>query len=111
MTGWQSKPHYQFSEERFDPQWENEARKHLAEGRVVTVSIPGGFDEPRELMGDAALCEAFYTQPELVHDILKTIAATAYQVLERVAARVAVDQLMVHEDMAGKSGRSSAPAR
>jgi hypothetical protein len=98
------KHHYQFSEERFLPGWEAQARQHLETGRVVTVSIPGGFDEPRELMGDAALCEAYYTQPELVRDMLETITETAYQVLERVSARVTVDQLFVHEDMAGKSG-------
>jgi hypothetical protein len=104
-SDWQKiKHHYQFSEERFLPGWEAEARQHLADGRVVTVTIPGGFDEPRELMGDAALCEAYYTQPMLVRDILETLAETAYQVLERVSAQVTVDQLSVHEDMAGKSG-------
>jgi hypothetical protein len=104
-TDWLAvKHHYQFSEERFLPGWEAQARQHLEDGRVVTVSIPGGFDEPRELMGDAALCEAYYTQPELVRDMLETMAETAYQVLERVSAQVTIDQLFVHEDMAGKSG-------
>ena len=96
--------HYAFAEERFAPGWEAAARAHKDEGRVVTVSIPGAFDEPRELLGDAALCEAYYTQPELVHDILGTIADMAYRVLDRVSAAVTVDELAVHEDLAGKSG-------
>lgn len=105
MHDWlEIKPHYQFSEDRFASGWENEARRHLEAGRVVTVSIPGGFDEPRELMGDAALCEAYYTQPELLRDMLESMAETACQVLERVSAAVQVDQLFVHEDMAGKGG-------
>ncbi len=105
MEDWlKIKHHYEFSEERFAPGWEQIAREHLAAGRVVSVSIPGGFDEARELMGDAEVCMAYYTQPELIHDILNTIGDTAYRVLDRVSAAVTVDQLKVHEDMAGRAG-------
>ncbi len=46
MDDWlKIKHHYEFSEERFAPGWEQIARDHLAAGRVVSVSIPGGFDE------------------------------------------------------------------
>jgi uroporphyrinogen-III decarboxylase len=76
---------------------------------VITVSIPGGFNEPRELMGEAALCESYYSQPELIHDMLATIGEMAIQVLDRVSAEVPVDQLSVHEDMAGKSGPLAGP--
>ncbi|MBC7235400.1 MAG: hypothetical protein H5T69_06125 [Chloroflexi bacterium] len=105
MDDWlKIKHHYEFSEERFGQGWEQVAGEHVAAGRVVSVSIPGGFDEPRELLGDAELCIAYYTQPELVHDILDTLAETACQVLDRVSATVRIDQLSVHEDLAGKSG-------
>jgi len=111
MEDWQRlKPHYQFTEERFAPDWEQAAREHLAAGRVVTVSIPGGFAEPRELMGDEAVCLAYYEQPELIHDILRTIGDTAFRVLARVSSRVQIDQLSVHEDLAGKSGPLVGPA-
>lgn len=60
------KPHYEYSAERLAGDWEREAREHQEAGRVVTVSIPGGFDECRELLGDAELCMAYYTQPELI---------------------------------------------
>jgi hypothetical protein len=98
------KHHYEFSEERFAPDWAQTAREHRAAGRIVSVSIPGGFDEARELMGDAEVCLAYYTQPELIRDILQTIEETAYRVLDRVSATVEIDQLMVHEDMAGRAG-------
>ncbi len=105
MDDWRKiKPWYEFSEARFGREWERIAREHLAAGRVVTVSIPGGFDEPRQLLGEEALCMAYYDQPELIHDILDTIGETAYRVLDRVSATVQVDMLTVHEDMAGKSG-------
>jgi uroporphyrinogen-III decarboxylase len=105
MADWQRvKHHYEFFEARFAAGWEQAARDDLAAGRVISVSIPGGFDELRELMGDADACAAFIEQPELVDDVLATIGDTACRVLDRVSAAVTVDQLMVHEDFAGKSG-------
>jgi hypothetical protein len=105
MADWQRvKHHYEFSEARFEAGWEQASREHLAAGRVVSVSIPGGFDELRELMGDAEACAAFIEQPELVDDVLASIGDTACRVLDRVSATITVDQLMVHEDFAGKSG-------
>lgn len=105
MDDWlRIKHHYEFSEQRLAADWERVAREHLKDGRATVVSIPGGFDEPRQLMGEEALCVAFYEQPELVHDILSTIGDTAKRVLDRVSATVQVDELSVHEDLAGKSG-------
>ncbi len=112
MDDWLSvRHHYEFSEERFGRDWEAAARAHREAGRVVTVGIPGGFDQPRQLMGEAALCEAYYDDPELVHDMLDTIGETACRVLDRVSQTVPLDQLSVHEDMAGKSGPLAGPAQ
>jgi hypothetical protein len=112
MDDWlKVKPHYEFSECRFGKDWEAIARRHLAEGRVLTVGIPGGFDEPRQLMGEEALCVAYHEQPELVYDILDTVGDTAFRVLERVSRAVPVDELNVHEDMAGKSGPLAGPSQ
>jgi hypothetical protein len=110
MDDWRKiKPWYEFSEKRLAGDWEARARRHRQEDRVITAGIPGGFDEPRELLGDAALCEAYYEQPELVHDIVRTISDTAFQVLERASRRVTIDLLGVHEDMAGRSGPLAGP--
>ena len=110
MDDWlKIKPRYEFSEARFGQDWERKASEHRAAGRVVTVGIPGGFDEPRQLLGEEGICVAFYEQPELIHDILTTIGDTAVKVLDRVSAAVPVDQLSVHEDMAGKSGPLAGP--
>lgn len=110
MDDWlKVKSHYEFHEGRFGKDWEAVARRHLAMGRVLTVSIPGGFDEPRQLMGEETLCIAYYEQPELVHAILDTIGETAFRVLERVSRVIPPDELDVHEDMAGKSGPLAGP--
>lgn len=112
MDDWRRIKHwYLFSEARLADGWEQTAQGHLAAGRVLTVSIPGGFDEPRQLMGEEALCLAYYDQPELIHDMLETIGAMAFQVLERVSRTVPVDMLTVHEDMAGKTGPLIGPAQ
>jgi len=112
MDDWRRIKHiYEFSEARFGKDWDVLARQYYTEGKVVCVSIPGGFDEPRELMGEENLCIAYYEQPELVHDILTTIKATALKVLERITKTVQVDVLFVHEDMAGKSGPLAGPAQ
>ena len=110
MDDWQKiKPMYVFSEARLDGDWEATAHRLLQAGATVGVSIPGGYDEPRQLMGEERLAMAYYDQPELVHDILDTIGRTAVQVLDRVSAVVPVDQLFVHEDMAGRSGPLCGP--
>lgn len=102
---------YDFSEARFTDNWERTARQHLKAGKVLTVSIPGGFDQPRQLMGEEQLCLAYYEQPELIHAILRKIGDMAFAVLDRVSSRVRVDMLTVHEDMAGKSGPLAGPAQ
>lgn len=110
MDDWRKiKPWYQFSPERLARDWEGKAHEHLSADRVVAVSIPGGFDEPRQLMGEENLCVAYYEQPELIHDILQTIGDTACRVLDKVSATVPIDFLSVHEDMAGKSGPLAGP--
>jgi len=110
MDDWlKLKPFYEFSEARFGKDWEAVAKRHLEAERVVGVNIPGGFDQPRQLMGEETLCVAYYEQPEVVHDILNTIGDTAFRVLDRVSAAVQVDLLSVHEDMAGTSGPLAGP--
>lgn len=112
MDDWlKIKPWYEFSEDRLSREWQATARRHKDADKVVCVSIPGGFDEPRQLMGEEELCIAFYTQPELIHDILQTIGDTAFKVLDRVSKETQIDLLSVHEDMAGKSGPLAGPAQ
>jgi hypothetical protein len=107
---WQRlKPHYIYSAERFQPGWEQAAREALATGAVLSLSMPGGFDEPRQLMGEENLCYALYDEPEMVADMLATIGDTVLRIAEEVTRQISVHQLSVHEDMAGKSGPLMSP--
>ncbi len=84
---------------------EIEKAKALQEqGVLIKTEILGGFDILRELMGEVNCCIAFYDDPELVEDILNTISETNEKVLSQICAKMTIDQLSVHEDMAGKSG-------
>jgi len=110
MDSWLKIKHwYEYSEERFAPGWAEAARRARDEGTLIVCGMPGGFDTPRQLMGEAATCMAYYDQPELIHDILDTVGETAERVLDRVSREVQVDQISVHEDLAGKSGSLVGP--
>lgn len=106
MDSWlKVKPFYEFSEKRINWDEVERAKKRQSEqGALVLAGIPGAFDTPRELMGEEALCIAYYEDPELIEDIMATLTDTAFKVLDRVSDRLVIDNLTVHEDMAGKSG-------
>ena len=71
---------------------------------LVVGRLPGGWDIARELMGEETACVAYYEQPELMSDILETVGTTTVRVFEQITETLVIDQLLVHEDLAGKSG-------
>jgi len=105
MDDWlRVKPFFTFTPDRIKWDEVEAARKARAEGKLICAHIPGAFDIPRELMGEEVACLAYYEQPELMADILATLTDTCMRVLEPISAKLEIDQLMVHEDFAGKSG-------
>ena len=111
MDSWQKIKHfYTFTEERIDTERLERAKKAQDGGSVVLANILGGFDFPRELMGEEGCCIAYYEDPELMEDIVATAADTAFKVLDRVSDKITIDCLCVHEDMAGKSGPLIGPS-
>ncbi|MEI6035646.1 MAG: uroporphyrinogen decarboxylase family protein [Verrucomicrobiae bacterium] len=110
MDSWlKIKPRYAWSAERFLDGCLEEARRARNEGALVVAHMPGGFDEPRQLMGEEALCMAYYDEPELIHDMLDTIGGTVERLLDEISREVVIDQLSVHEDLAGKTGSLVGP--
>lgn len=110
MDSWlKLKPFYTFHEDRINWDWVEKAKKMQAEGTLITAGIPGGFDFPRELMGEEGACVCYYEDPELMEDIMATISDTSFKVLDRISDKLKIDNLMVHEDMAGKSGPMIGP--
>ena len=105
MESWQQvKKFYEFSEKRIDWDRVETVRNLQKEGNLVVGYIPGGFDTVRELMGEINGCLGYYLQPELIKDIIQTLTDTSIKVYERITEKLVIDQLSVHEDMAGKNG-------
>lgn len=112
MDDWlKLKPMYQFTPDRIDWDAVDKAARLQAQGHLVVAGIPGAFNTPRELMGEEVACLAYYDQPELMQDILDTLCDTAMKVLEPISAKLRIDQLSVHEDLAGKSGPLVGPGQ
>ena len=100
---------YEYDEGRIAEIDFDAAKAFQAKGGLVCVGIVGGFNTPRELMGDEAACFMYYDDPELMHDIIQTLSDTAYRTLEKISSQIVIDQMTVHEDMAGKSGSLVGP--
>jgi len=112
MDDWlKLKPMFEFHEDRINWNAVEAAKKAQAEGILVVGGIPGGFNIPRELMGEEVACLSYYEQPELMFDILQTLSDTAFKVFERISDKLTIDQLSVHEDLAGKSGSLIGPSQ
>ena len=110
MDDWLAmKGEFEFSDQRLAGDWRTAAAAHAEAGCAVMVNMPGAFAGPRDLMGDEAVCLAYYDQPELLHDMIDTFCDTARRVLDAVSREVQVDILFVHEDMAGRSGPLAGP--
>jgi hypothetical protein len=110
MDDWLAmKGEFEFSEDRLAKDWRKAAADCQATGQAIMVNMPGAYSMPRNLMGDEAVCLAYYDQPELLQDMIDTFCRTSCRVLDAVSREVQVDILFVHEDMAGKSGPLAGP--
>ena len=111
MDDWMKIKHwYTFSEDRINKEELLRQKELRDKGYLSLLWVPGGFDEPRELLGEEGVCIACYEEPELIEDILATIGDTCVKVMERVGEILPIDVLCIHEDMAGKSGPMFGPA-
>ena len=109
---WERVKHwYAFSDARVNAERLRAQKKLMEKGQLTVLSILGAFDEPRQLLGEEGLCIACYEEPEMLHDMLDTMAETAEKVIERVGEITPIDVLFIHEDMAGKSGPLFGPSQ
>lgn len=105
MDSWlKIKDWFTFHENRINWDQVELAKKRQVGGALVLALIPGGFDFPRQLMGEEGTCLCYYDNPELMWDILNTAKDTATKIFERICPKLTIDNVCVHEDMAGKSG-------
>lgn len=112
MDDWLAlKGHFQWHPDRIDPAAIERAQASRADGCMIQAFILGAFDTARELMGEENACLGYYDQPELMHDIIRTLHEMSMQTLDFVSREVTIDRLEVHEDFAGRSGPLVGPSQ
>lgn len=79
---------------------------------TTRAQLTGGgvYGFARNMMGDEALCYAFYDDPDLVHDIMDSYMDFCCRLWERLCDGVAFDLIESWEDMASKNGSIISPA-
>ena len=61
------------------------------------------------MLGDEECLLAFYTMPDLVHDIMDHLTSLYLTVFEQVLKEVRVDTILIWEDMCGRNGPLISP--
>lgn len=95
---------YTWHGDRVEEGWLKAAKDARGEGQLLVLHVLGAYNEVRQLMGDEEACVVGYEDPELLQDMLGVMADTACRAIAEVSRHIVVDQVPVHEDMAGKSG-------
>ena len=107
---WQAYKHrIQFVPERLGEGWLEAYGALCDAGQPVRVGCIGFYWFPRDLMGDEGLCLSYYTQPDLVHDILSTYAEMLCGVSERLLQHARVDEFSLAEDMCYRNAMMISP--
>lgn len=88
-------------------------RDHLRQnGEAVQVGcFPWGvFGSVRDLLGVEDMLVSFYTEPEMIRDMMSHLTSLWIGLWERVAAEVQIDHIHIWEDMSGCQGSLISPA-
>lgn len=111
----------QFKEEKLDPDhperldgnWRERCAEWTRKGYPIQLGYfpdVGVFGGVRWLLGDEECLLAFYTMPDLVHEIMDHLTSVYLTVFEHVAREVQVDVILIWEDMCGRQGPLISPA-
>ena len=110
----------QYREERLDPDnpgrlagdWRERCAEWTRMGYPIQLGdYPdvGVYGTLRWLLGDEESLVAFYTMPDLVHDIMEHLTTVYLAVFEKVVREVRVDVIHIWEDMCSRNGPLISP--
>lgn len=85
------------------------ARQAKADGKMISVSIPGFYWIMRNWMGTENLSLAFYDYPDMIQDMTEHFTALCLQGIERLPADIVVDEVRWDEDLAFNNGPLLSP--
>jgi uroporphyrinogen decarboxylase len=78
---------------------------------VQVGTFPWGvFGTARDLLGAEELLVGFYSEPEMVHDVMETNTTLWLALYERLATKVRIEHIHIWEDMSGRQGSLISPA-
>lgn len=95
---------------RIPRDWHNYADLYRNRSFPLQLTCGGVYGFARNMMGDEALCYAFYDEPELVHDIMDSYISFCLKLWEKLCKDVEFDLIECWEDMASKTGSIISPA-
>lgn len=94
---------------RIPRDWHNYAELYRNRTFPLQLTCGGIYGFARTMMGDEALCYAFYDEPELVHDIMDSYIDFCLHLWEKLCVGVSYDLIECWEDMASKNGSIISP--
>lgn len=81
----------------------------VAEGKLMTQGLVGGYMYLRSLIGPGDLLYKFYDEPELIHDCMQTWLELAQVVIAKHQEYVTIDELFIAEDICYNHGALISP--
>jgi len=95
---------------RYGGRWTDDYIKYLSTVDLpVKMNLPGFFWKGREFMGIEHFLKAFFTQPELVEDMMRFWCDFLIEASEEAVEECQIDLVSIWEDMAYKSGPHLSP--
>lgn len=91
--------------------WDELRARITQTGEAVQVGhFPWGvFGAVRDLMGVEEMLVAFYTEPEMIHDMMEHLTSLWISLWQIAAAEVQIDHIHIWEDMSGRQGSLISP--
>jgi hypothetical protein len=86
-----------------------EAKDAAAKGLMIQQNLIGGYMYLRSLMGPEDIMYAFYDQPELIHECMKTWLHLADGVIAQHQQHITLDEIYLAEDICYNHGPLISP--
>jgi len=98
--------------ERLNGNWRELCDEWKSKGYPIQLGYfpdVGVFGSVRWLLGDEEGLIAFYTMPDLVHEIMDHMTSLSLTVFDKVVKEVQIDEIHIWEDMCGRQGPLISP--